>query len=64
MNKKISDPKDLAEIIVDKMFEIYLKGELLQTDLRYDEGQKPMFTYLSESMVLEKQQQSVRLLSN
>lgn len=37
-NKKITDPKELAEIIVDKMFEIYLKGELVQVDLNYTEG--------------------------
>jgi fused signal recognition particle receptor len=45
-NKKISDPKDLAEIIVDKMFEIYLKGELVQTDLRYDEFETNVYLFV------------------
>ncbi|MBE0700431.1 MAG: signal recognition particle-docking protein FtsY [Acholeplasmataceae bacterium] len=46
MNKSISDPNDLAEIIVDKMFEIYLKGELLQTDLVYDEGEVNVYLFV------------------
>ena len=33
-NKKLTNPEELAEIIVDKMFEIYLKGEIVQTDLK------------------------------
>jgi fused signal recognition particle receptor len=45
-NKKIEDPKDLAEIIVDKMFEIYLKGELVQTDLNYDEGETNVYLFV------------------
>jgi fused signal recognition particle receptor len=45
-NKKISDPKDLAEIIVDKMFEIYLKGELVQTDLKYDENELNVYLFV------------------
>jgi fused signal recognition particle receptor len=45
-NKEISDPNDLAEIIVDKMFEIYLKGELVQSDLRYDEGQTNVYLFV------------------
>ncbi|MFH2116941.1 MAG: signal recognition particle-docking protein FtsY [Bacillota bacterium] len=45
-NKKISDPKDLAEIIVDKMFEIYLKGELVQTDLNYDENEVNVYLFV------------------
>lgn len=45
-HKKISDPKDLAEIIVDKMFEIYLKGELVQTDLNYDEHQTNIYLFV------------------
>jgi len=44
--KKISDPNDLAEIIVDKMFEIYLKGELVQTDLSYDEGYVNVYLFV------------------
>ena len=46
LNKKIDDPKDLAEIIVDKMFEIYLKGELVQTDLNYDEGETNVYLFV------------------
>ena len=38
-NQKITDPELLAEIIVDKMFEIYLKGEIVDTDLTYNEGE-------------------------
>ncbi|MDI6453777.1 signal recognition particle-docking protein FtsY, partial [Peloplasma aerotolerans] len=45
-NKKISDPNDLAEIIVDKMFEIYLKGELVQTDLNYDENEVNVYLFV------------------
>ena len=45
-NKKIEDPKDLAEIIVDKMFEIYLKGELVQTDLNYDENEVNVYLFV------------------
>lgn len=46
MNKHVTDPKDLAEMIVDKMFEIYLKGELVQTDLKYDEGETNVYLFV------------------
>lgn len=46
MNKHVTDPKDLAEMIVDKMFEIYLKGELVQTDLRFDEGETNVYLFV------------------
>lgn len=46
LNKKIEEPKELAEIIVDKMFEIYLKGELVQTDLNYDEGETNVYLFV------------------
>jgi len=46
INKKISDPNDLAEIIVDKMFEIYLKGELVQTDLNYMENEVNVYLFV------------------
>lgn len=37
--KHIEDPNDLSEVIVDKMFEIYLKGDIVQSDLRVaDDG--------------------------
>ena len=45
-HKHISDPNDLAEIIVDKMFEIYLQGELVSTDLRYDEGEMNVYLFV------------------
>ena len=45
-HKEISDPNDLAEIIVDKMFEIYLKGELVQSDLNYDEGETNVYLFV------------------
>lgn len=45
-SKHVTDPKDLAEMIVDKMFEIYLKGELVQTDLRYDEGETNIYLFV------------------
>lgn len=45
-NKAISDPNDLAEIIVDKMFEIYLKGELVQSDLNYDEHETNVYLFV------------------
>lgn len=32
-NKNITDPKELSEIIIDKMFEIYLKGEVVNANL-------------------------------
>lgn len=46
LNKKMEDPKELAETIVDKMFEIYLKGELVQTDLNYDEGEVNVYLFV------------------
>jgi fused signal recognition particle receptor len=45
-HKNISDPNDLAEIIVDKMFEIYLKGELVQTDLDYETGKLNVYLFV------------------
>jgi fused signal recognition particle receptor len=45
-NKHITDPNDLAEMIVDKMFEIYLKGELLNTELNYDEGELNVYLFV------------------
>jgi fused signal recognition particle receptor len=37
-HKKITDPKLLSEIIIDKMFEIYLKGEVVDANLNLKEG--------------------------
>lgn len=42
--KKIENPTDLSEIIVDKLFEIYLKDEIIITDLNYQ--QKEINVYL------------------
>ncbi|MFA5526863.1 MAG: signal recognition particle-docking protein FtsY, partial [Acholeplasmataceae bacterium] len=44
--KQLLDPNDLAEIIVDKMFEIYLKGEIVQTDLNYMEGEINVYLFV------------------
>ena len=45
-NQKITDPELLAEIIVDKMFEIYLKGEIVDTDLTYNEGEVNVYLFV------------------
>ena len=44
--KQIANPKDLSEIIVDKMFEIYLKGELVDTELHYDENALNVYLFV------------------
>lgn len=44
--KQITDPNDLAEIIVDKMFEIYLKGDLLNTELNFDENELNVYLFV------------------
>lgn len=46
LNRKIEDPNELAEIIVDKMFEIYLKDELVQTDLDYTEDEINVYLFV------------------
>lgn len=43
---QIEDPKDLAEIIVDKMFELYLQGDILNTALNYDEDQLNVYLFV------------------
>ncbi|NLK12188.1 MAG: signal recognition particle-docking protein FtsY [Candidatus Phytoplasma sp.] len=45
-NKKITNPIDLSELIVDKMFEIYLKGEFVDTTLRYDEEELNVYLFV------------------
>ncbi|MFP4177319.1 MAG: signal recognition particle-docking protein FtsY [Acholeplasmataceae bacterium] len=45
-NKRITDPNDLAEIIVDRMFEIYLKGEFVETDLVYEEDRTNVYLFV------------------
>jgi len=44
--KNIKDPNDLAEIIVDKMFEIYLKDEFVSTELKYDENEVNVYLFV------------------
>lgn len=44
--KHIEDPSDLAEIIVDKMFELYLQGEIVNTALRYDENELNVYLFV------------------
>ena len=45
-SKQIKDPNDLAEIIVDKMFEIYLKDQFVSTDLTYDEHDLNVYLFV------------------
>jgi len=35
--ESITNPRDLENVIVDKMFELYLKGEVINTNIRYNE---------------------------
>ncbi|QWB96495.1 signal recognition particle-docking protein FtsY [Mycoplasmatota bacterium] len=44
--KHITDPKDLIEMIVDGLFEIYLQGELVQTELKYDENELNVYLFV------------------
>ena len=37
-NKKITDPLELQEIILDKMFEIYLNGEIVNANLKLNKN--------------------------
>ncbi|XFA98202.1 signal recognition particle-docking protein FtsY [Candidatus Izemoplasma sp. B36] len=37
-NEKITKPIELENLIVDKMFELYLKGEVINTNIKYNEG--------------------------
>ncbi len=37
-NKKITDPSLLQEMIIDKMFEVYLKGEIVNANLNIQEN--------------------------
>ncbi|MEF3693081.1 MAG: signaling recognition particle receptor family protein, partial [Acholeplasmataceae bacterium] len=45
-DQDIKDPNDLSEIIVDKMFEIYLKDELVDTELHYDEDKLNVYLFV------------------
>ncbi|MGI6771380.1 MAG: signal recognition particle-docking protein FtsY [Acholeplasmataceae bacterium] len=44
--KKIEDPSELSEIIVDKLFEIYLKDEVIITDLTYDKDKINVYLFV------------------
>lgn len=37
-NENIIQPSKLEDVIVDKMFELYLKDEVINTNIRYNEG--------------------------
>lgn len=45
-NKELSDPKLLSEVIVDKLFEIYLKDEFVDTTLRFDENETNVYLFV------------------
>ena len=45
-NKNVKDPNDLSEIIVDKMFEIYLKDELVDTELQFDDDKLNVYLFV------------------
>ncbi|MCK7486463.1 MAG: hypothetical protein MZU97_13640 [Bacillus subtilis] len=36
--RAITIPRELENIIVDKMFELYLQGEIVDANIRYVEG--------------------------
>ncbi|MBN2504357.1 MAG: signal recognition particle-docking protein FtsY [Bacilli bacterium] len=36
--QKLTDPKQLENLIVDKLFEMYLKDEIIDTNIRYNEN--------------------------
>ena len=44
--KKITNAKDLQPIIVDKMFEIYLKGEIVNSNLRFNKNGLTVFLFV------------------
>ncbi len=44
--KQVTDPKALTEMIVDGLFEIYLQGELVNTELKYDEGELNVYLFV------------------
>ena len=44
--KDIHDPNDLSEVIVDKMFELYLKDEFVSTELRYDQDELNVYLFV------------------
>ncbi len=44
--KKISDPNNLQELIVDILFSIYLQNELVITDLKYESGRVNAYLFV------------------
>ncbi|MDR2821999.1 MAG: signal recognition particle-docking protein FtsY [Acholeplasmatales bacterium] len=38
INRNLTNPKDLIELVVDNMFELYLNNEIVDSSLKYDEG--------------------------
>lgn len=44
--KKIKDAKELQPIIVDKMFDIYLKGEIVNSNLRFNKNGLTVFLFV------------------
>lgn len=44
--KDIKDPKLLEEIIVDKLFEIYLKDDIIETELKYIKGEINVYLFV------------------
>lgn len=45
-NKTFETPSDLSETIVDKLFEIYLKDEFVDTTLKFEEGKINVFLFV------------------
>ncbi len=45
-NKTFQTPSDLSETIVDKLFEIYLKDEFVDTTLKFEEGKVNVFLFV------------------
>lgn len=44
--KNVHNPNDLSEMIVDKMFELYLKDEFVSTELKYDEHELNCYLFV------------------
>ena len=44
--KDLEDTKDLQQIIVDKMFDIYLKGEVVNSNLRFNKNGLSVFLFV------------------
>lgn len=44
--KEIKEPKLLEEIIVDKLFEIYLKNDIIETELQFIKGQINVYLFV------------------